>query len=125
MIRINDSEIVKDKFNILINDIWDFPQNKNILDNLRYIINNYYDEYCANIFWESLNKNLDYYYSYMNNNTITDSDLKELMSKYIIIFTIIKLENIGIFKKIKCSGKGYFAQVRKYMKLFLYIYVIF
>ena len=55
-----------------------------MLDHLRYIINNYYNDSNLILFQESLNKN---YKSYIQNkrNEMTYDDLMNLLSKLIII----------------------------------------
>ena len=80
-IDINDFETIKNKFNQLINNIWEFPlSNKKILDNIRYIINNYYNQSNTLLFEEILIKNYDYYIS-KNIKAFSDSDLSDLISK--------------------------------------------
>jgi hypothetical protein len=51
-----------------------------MLDNLRYIIDNYYNESNFNIFQKSLYKNYDFYIQ-ENKKEITYSDLISLLSK--------------------------------------------
>ena len=88
---------------------WELIPKKYILDNLRFIINNYYNETNLNVFQESLNIN---YKSYIlkEKNEMTYDEIKNILSKLIIIYFILK-ENIGIYKKIKCVGKGSTARV--------------
>jgi hypothetical protein len=51
-----------------------------MLDNLRYIINNYYNESNFNIFQKSLNMNYDFYIQRKRKGIIY-SDLVSLLSK--------------------------------------------
>lgn len=74
-----DFETVKIKFNNLINYIWETIPPKQILDNIRYIISNYYDDSCLYIFEKSLNHNYEYFIK--NNEKIVSSD--EFKKKYI------------------------------------------
>ena len=53
-------------------NIWDIIPKKTILDNIRYIISNYYDDSCLYIFEKSLNKN--YRYFIKNNEKILSID---------------------------------------------------
>jgi hypothetical protein len=59
-----------------------------MLDNLRYIINNYYKESNLAVFEDSLNMN---YKSYIQNKIIemTYEEIKDLLSKLIIINFIL------------------------------------
>ena len=59
---------------------WELIPEKVMLDNLRYIINNYYNESNFNIFQKSLYKNYDFYIQ-ENKKEITYSDLISLLSK--------------------------------------------
>lgn len=61
IIDIKDFERIKTRFGDLINYRWEILPKKEILDNLRFIINNYYDDICSRIFDISLNKNYEYY----------------------------------------------------------------
>lgn len=111
MINKKDISHIKRNFESLVNNIWEFIPQKKILDNIRYIINNYYDSSCSHQFEKSLNKNYEYYIS-KKFQDLSKEDLKDLISKSYKIFIILKLENIGIYEKKECSGKGSFASVR-------------
>jgi hypothetical protein len=102
---------IKRNFESLVDNIWESIPQKKILDNIRYIINNFYDSSCSNQFEESLNKNYDYYIS-KNIKFLSKEDFEDLISKSYKIFIILQLENIGIYKKKECSGEGSFASVR-------------
>jgi hypothetical protein len=68
--------------------IWELIPKKIMLDNLRYIINNYYKESNLAVFEDSLNMN---YKSYIQNKIIemTYEEIKNLLSKLIIINFIL------------------------------------
>ena len=70
------NEIVEE----LLNYKWELIPKKVMLDNLRYIIDNYYNESNFNIFQKSLYKNYDFYIQ-ENKKEITYSDLISLLSK--------------------------------------------
>ena len=61
--------------------MWELIPKQFMLDNFRYIINNYYNESNLNVFEESLNMN---YKSYIQNriNKITFEEIKNLLSKF-------------------------------------------
>jgi hypothetical protein len=69
---------------------WELLPKKYMLDNLRFIINNYYyNETNLDIFQESLNLN---YKSYILNkkNEMTYDEIKNFLSKLIIIYFLLK-----------------------------------
>ena len=76
----NDIETIKKNFQNLIDYIWEFIPQQKILDNIRYIINNYYDDRCLFIYEKSLNNNYEYFVE-KNINTISNSISKNLLSK--------------------------------------------
>ena len=80
-IDFSDFKTVKTDFNNLINYIWEFIPQKQILDNLRYIISNYYNDSCANIFEKTLNRNYEYFIKYNKSIVFNNSFKKELISK--------------------------------------------
>jgi hypothetical protein len=63
---------------------WEIKPNKNIINNIRYIINNYYAEPYIDIFDNSLNYNFKYYIENSFSN-FTFDDLNNLMSKYLYL----------------------------------------
>ena len=69
-----------DKFNDLINYKWEFIPNKELLNNIRYIINNYYNSSYLEIFDKSLNLNFKYFLR-NKKDYLTLSELNALMSK--------------------------------------------
>ena len=96
------------KFKELLYYKWEFIPNNNLINNLRYIINKYYNDYCLEIFDKSLNLN---YYHYINENKkkLFFKKISNLMSKFFIINFFI--ENLGIYEKEKCIGKGFTGRV--------------
>lgn len=70
----------KNKFDVLLYNKWDFIPEFNLINIVRYIINNYYDEKCLEIFDKSLNLNLNYFIIHNYNNLSSDY-LNKLMSK--------------------------------------------
>lgn len=80
IIDINDLEIIKNQFDILLNYKWELLPKKEVLDSIRYIINNYYNDYCSQIFDTLLNKN--YKYQIQNNiNYMSQASFEKLISK--------------------------------------------
>ena len=65
---------------ILLNYKWELIPEKIMLDNLRYVINNYYNESNFNIFQRSLNINYDLYIQ-RKRKELTYSYLVSLLSK--------------------------------------------
>ena len=101
----NDLYIFNTRMKELLLCKWELIPKKIILDNLRYIINNYYNETNSVLFQKSLNMN---YKLYIKNkiNEMTYEEIKELLSKLIIINFIYKKGNIGIYENVKCVGLG-------------------
>jgi hypothetical protein len=79
----NDFDPFNEKMNELLNYKWELIPEKVMLDNLRYIINNYYNESNFNIFQKSLYMNYDFYIQ-RKREEITYSDLVSLLSKCFI-----------------------------------------
>ena len=71
-------------FEDIISYRWEIKPNKNIINNIRYIINNYYAEPYIDIFDNSLNYNFKYYIENSFSN-FTFDDLNNLMSKYLYL----------------------------------------
>ena len=80
LININDLQAIQKKFNESINYIWESPIQKKILDIMRYIIYNYYDDNCFQIYEESVNKNYNYFIK-NNINKLSKKDSEESVSK--------------------------------------------
>ena len=76
----NDFYTFNEKVDELLNYKWEFIPEKVMLDNLRYIINNYYNESNFNIFQKLLYMNYDFYIQ-KKRKKITYSDLVSLLSK--------------------------------------------
>ena len=76
----NDFNTFNEKMEELLSYKWELIPEKIILDNLRYIINNYYNESNSNIFQKSLYMNYDFYIQ-EKRKEITYSDLVSLLSK--------------------------------------------
>jgi hypothetical protein len=111
----NDLHTFNKEMKKLLNYEWELIPKKFMLDNLRYIINNYYNETNLVMFQESLNMNYKFYIQ-NKKNEISYEEIKNFLSKFtIIIFFLILYyeENIGIYKKEKCAGTGSTARVGK------------
>ena len=83
-IDYNDLFFFNNNMKKLLYYIWELIPKKFMLDNFRYIINNYYNETNLVVFEESLNMN---YKVYIQNKIIemTYENIKNLLSKLIII----------------------------------------
>ena len=77
---LNDFNAFNEIIEELLNYKWEMIPDKVMLDNLRYIINNYYNESNFNIFQKSLYMNYDFYIK-RKRKEITYSDLVSLLSK--------------------------------------------
>lgn len=76
----NDLHIFIENFNHLMYYKWELIPFKKILNNIRYIINNYYNESCVEIFDKSLNLNFKYYIQ--NEKKLSSKEIMDLMSKF-------------------------------------------
>ena len=79
-IDYNDFITFNEKIDELLNYKWELIPEKVILDNLRYIIDNYYNESNFIIFQKSLYMNYDFYIQ-RKRKEITYNDLVSLLSK--------------------------------------------
>jgi len=79
-IDYNDFDTFKNKINELLNYKWELIPGKLMLDNLRYIINNYYNESNIEIFQNSLYMNYNSYIS-LNKKEMSYKDIEGLLSK--------------------------------------------
>lgn len=79
ILYLNDLINFIDNFTVFFFD-WEVIPNNYLINNMRYIINNYYNETLLNIFDKSLNLNLKRYIKTKNNN-LTLNELNILMSK--------------------------------------------
>ena len=77
------------KFKYILFYKWEIVPQKKLIDTLRYIINNYYNETCLKIFDKALNLNLNYY---INNhkNKLSIKEINELMSKFKFLYNIFR-----------------------------------
>jgi hypothetical protein len=80
----NDYYYLTQKFDDIINYEWEFIPNKILIDNLRFIINNYYNEKCLRIFEKSLNYNFKIYIEKKKNFSF--QEISYLMSKFLFIY---------------------------------------
>ena len=82
IIKISEYDLnyLLEKFNDLINYKWEFIPNKELLNNIRYIINNYYNNSYLEIFDKSLNLNFKYFLR-NKKDYLSLSELNALMSK--------------------------------------------
>ena len=80
-IDFSDFKTIKNKFGNLINFIWEIIPQKHILNNIRYIINNYYDDSFINFFEKALNKNYEYFIKKNQKIVSVNSYRQKLLSK--------------------------------------------
>lgn len=82
IIKISEYDLnyLLEKFNDLINYKWEFIPNKELLNNIRYIINNYYNNSYLEIFDKSLNLNFKYFLR-SKKDYLSLRELNALMSK--------------------------------------------
>lgn len=78
-IKENDFILIKNKIINLLNYEWEIIPNKKIINLIRYILGNYYDESNLILFEELLNLNFKYY---LNSNKFSFEDITKLMSKF-------------------------------------------
>ena len=84
IIQEKDFNNFQNKCDVLLNNKWDFIPEFDLINIVRYIINNYYDENCLKIFDKSLNLNLNYFIK-NNYNKLSLNYLNKLMSKKYIL----------------------------------------
>ena len=77
----NDYYYLIQQFDEIINYKWEIIPEKILIDNLRYIIRNYYNEKCLEAFDKALNYNLRIYIQ-NNKNNFSYQEISHLMSKY-------------------------------------------
>ena len=94
-IKINQKDfyIFTQKFELLLNYKWEIIPKLNFINYIRFIINNYYNELCLEIFDKSLNSNLKYYIK-ENKNNLSFNEIAKLMSKFIFISFYRKFGNL-------------------------------
>ena len=88
-ISIYDFHILEENFNDLVNYKWELIPNQKIQKILRFIINNYYNETCLDIFDKSLNLNLKYFIEKRKKRLLI-KQIKQLMCKYNHILLFMK-----------------------------------
>ena len=84
----NDFQYFIEILNDLVYYKWELIPSKLILNNIRYILNNYYNEECLIIFDKSLNLNYKHYFK-EKKNVLSFEDINNLLSKlfnYIIYY---------------------------------------
>lgn len=96
-LNYNDLFFFNTKIKELLYYKWDYIPNKLILDNLRYIINNYYNETSLDIFQKSLNINYKLYIE-KKINQITNEEKKDLLSKFIKLILLINKKILEYMK---------------------------
>jgi hypothetical protein len=84
----NDLHTFNKEMKKLLNYEWELIPKKFMLDNLRYIINNYYNETNLVMFQESLNMNYKFYIQ-NKKNEISYEEIKNFLSKFTIINFIL------------------------------------
>ena len=105
LINIGDLQTIIKKLNDSINYIWGIPLQKKMFDIIRYIIDNYYDDTCLNIYEDSLNNNYHYYIK-KKTNKLPNFVSKELASKY--LYNIFKQKMLEFLKKKDAAEKDLF-----------------
>ena len=83
----NDFQYFTEQFNDLLNYKWELIPKKKILNNIRSIINNYYNESCLEIFDKSLNLNFKYFIQ-NKRKKFSLENINDLMSKLFFIYNI-------------------------------------
>ena len=111
-IKINKNDIyyIINHFNEILNYRWEIFPKIEIINSVRYIINNYYNEFCLDIFDKILNLNLEHYLQ-NKKDILSYKDIKILISKFFCIYLLIA--NIGSYQKEKCIGRGTSGRVIK------------
>ena len=102
IIKINENnfKFFIEKFNELINYKWEIIPTKTISNNIRYIINNYFNESCLEIFDKSLNFNFKYYLK-NRKKQFSSGEINDLISKFYIIKNKLYSQKILEFMKKK------------------------
>lgn len=83
IINQKDFYYFKKNFYEIVNYKWEIVPNITLINELRYLIQNYYNEICLEIFDSALNLNVNNYIQ-INKNFFSFEDIKYLMSKFII-----------------------------------------
>jgi hypothetical protein len=88
-IRKNNIDYIIQNFNELIYYKWEYLPNTNLINSLRYIISNYYNENCLELFDKALNLNFEDYIN-KNKSNFTSKNINKLMSKFVFILFFIR-----------------------------------
>lgn len=88
-IRKNNIDYIIQNFNELIYYKWEYLPNTNLINSLRYIISNYYNENCLELFDKALNLNFKDYIN-KNKSNFTSKNINKLMSKFVFILFFIR-----------------------------------
>ena len=88
-IRKNNIDYIIQNFKELIYYKWEYLPNTNLINSLRYIISNYYNENCLELFDKALNLNFEDYIN-KNKSNFTSKDINKLMSKFVFILFFIR-----------------------------------
>ena len=86
-INIKDINYLIEQFNNKIYYIWEIFPSLDLLKKIRYIINNYYNEFILEIFDNSLNLNMGNYIK-NNKNDLNSDKIYYLMSKLKLLYNI-------------------------------------
>ena len=79
----NDFQYFTEQFNDFLNYKWELIPKKTILNNIRSIINSYYNESCLEIFDKSLNLNFKYFIQ-NKRKKFSLENINDLMSKFFL-----------------------------------------
>ena len=88
-IRKNNIDYIIQNFKELIYYKWEYLPNTNLINSLRYIISNYYNENCLELFDKALNLNFKDYVN-KNKSNFTSKNINKLMSKFVFILFFIR-----------------------------------
>jgi hypothetical protein len=101
MIKLDYNDLLSFNINLkkLLYYKWKLIPTKSVLDNLRHIINNYYNETNLDLFQKSLNINYKSFI-YDKINKMTDEEIQNLLSKFNINNLFIKKKILEYMKKI-------------------------
>lgn len=89
-INKKDFKYIIKYFNEIIYYEWELIPKKFLINDLRFVINNYYNEICLEIFDNALNYNLQLYIK-NNKKILNDKDIINLMSKYYLFIFCQKI----------------------------------
>lgn len=90
IINSKDFHYFNENLNYFLNYKWELIPKQNILNNLRYIINNFYNGSCLEIFDKSLNLNFKYFIE-SEKKVLSSNDINNLFSKFFVFYLILLL----------------------------------